>query len=145
MNQWHEVCLNNDKKNQIRMIVDGQNFVFFFAHKNNLYGTHEQHRVTFAKLVSPEFDEDPEGWEEDANFMAVNLSKAMMGKTSQHLFKKEDLSDIDVVASKEDVYDILQALAIDADPQQMATGTSMVAKTAPKDSKEPGIPLNQNK
>lgn len=146
MNSWDEACVSNDRENQIRMMIDGQNMVLFFLFDNELYGTQEPHRVTFAKMINPNEDEDPESWGDDANFMAVNLSRAVVGHPSQHMFKKKDASNIEVISNKEKVYDILSAIANEVSPDKIAASAKMLSKSIGGDdnNKKGKIALNQD-
>lgn len=142
LNLWDETNASNEKENQIRMMIDGQNFVLFFIYKDDIYGTHEPHRVTLAKLISPD-EEDTPGWKEDANFMAINLTRAMQGRPTQHMFKSKDVKDIEIVGNKEKIFDMLVTQAEDTPPQELETSAKLMKR--PKDDGKQGIPLNQDR
>ena len=129
MDIWDENLDKEEKKNQIRRLIDGDNFIFFFKNKDSIFGAPEESRVVFAKMKNP--DEDTaDGWLDDANFIAVNLMKAMMGDKITQMFSNKDLKKIKVI-DKDSIEDLLMkepskkpctALTIRQDPE----GTGMI-------------------
>lgn len=108
MQKWQtlwEASLNDTGKNKIRLLLDN-GMVLFFSYKNEIYGTQEPSRVTFAKLRDPN-DEDSVAWRQEATFTATNLFQAVQGKTSQVIFGVKDIPEIKVITNKDDVYNIL--------------------------------------
>ena len=59
-------------------------------------------RVTFAQIKNP-VDDLPDGWDDEATFMATNLSSLVSGSPVQSVFGKKDLSEIKVL-DNEDAY-----------------------------------------
>jgi hypothetical protein len=96
MDIWDENLDQEEKKNQIRRMVDGENLILFFKKDGDVFGAPEESRVVFARMKNPD-DETPEGWLDDANFIAVNLVKAMQGDKTTHMFSSKDLKSIKVV------------------------------------------------
>ena len=140
MTAWDEACISDAKRNQIAMMVEGQNFVLFFTHNGNVFGTHEPHRVTFARMKSPD-EETPAGWIEEANFMAVNLSKTITGQPTQQIFKAKDLKDIDIVPDKEAVFEILAKQASSITPQNLVAGIKQVMQSMSPQGKDSPVGL----
>lgn len=97
MDIWDENLDKEDKKNQIRRLVDGENLILFFKKDGDVFGAPEESRVVFARMKNPDDGETPEGWLDDANFIAVNLAKAMQGDKTTHMFSNKDLKSIKVV------------------------------------------------
>lgn len=104
---WDEYCENSNKMNQINMIVDGENFVMFFLSEGDIFAATEPNRVVFARMRQPDDGETPPQWVEDANFMAVNLTKTVLGSPTQQMFKFKDIDQIEVIPDKEKVKAIL--------------------------------------
>jgi hypothetical protein len=81
---------------KIDALLDGEGTVLYFQKDGDLFGTGEDSRVVFAKLKNPD-DELPEGWADDANFSADNLSKSLKGDECKHMFGKSDLDKIKII------------------------------------------------
>ena len=148
MDKWEDARLKEDKHNNINMLVDGQNFILFFAYKDKVYGTTEQHRVTFSKMLAPDEDTS-EAWLDDAKFMAFNLTDAIIGKPAQEIFYTNDVDDICIV-DKENVLEQLRSVADMVSAQQVSAGARTIAKFVrqyggPKEPVNPpgstGIPI----
>jgi len=151
LDKWDATCLQEKRDNQIRLLVDGQDFVLFFEFEDDIYATHEPHRVTFARMKSEDDEDDLDITK--AKFTAFNLSKAVSGKTAQDLFYMEDIPNIDVI-SKEEAMEKLSKQSKSVEPERIATGAKAIikalhrAKVADKpsgDPKDKGLPLNQIK
>lgn len=124
MDIWDENLDKEDKKNQIRRMVDGENLILFFKKDGDVFGAPEESRVVFARMKTP--DEDtPDGWLDDANFIAVNLVKALMGDKTTHMFSSKDLKSIKVV-DKDSVEGLLMKK-----PSKKAC-TSLVVRQSPE-------------
>lgn len=125
---------NNEKKNQINMMIDGENLILFFLHNKELYGAQEPSRVTLAKMIHPD-DEDPEGWIDDANFMAINLSRAVVGQPTQHMFKAVDVPNIKIVDDKDKVVQALLSISDNVPLKKISSSvrTLKVNKSIDKD------------
>lgn len=96
-------------KDQIKQILDGGDFVLFFKKGNEVFASNEQSRVVFATMKNPD-NELPKNWSKEANFMAIDLGKALEGYTVKKIFDKKDLKDIKIIDS-EDMYQLLLKLA----------------------------------
>ncbi len=91
-----------NKEEKIRNVIDGQNLILFFKNGDKLFGAPEESRVIFAKLKTPEDDEDmPTGWEKDANFSALDLMQAMNGSSAENLFSIKDMPNINIIDKSE--------------------------------------------
>jgi hypothetical protein len=88
--------IEDEELDRLKSLIDGDGLVLFFKKDGNYFGAGEDSRVVFARLKNPD-DETTDGWEEDANFVGVNLSKLAKGEPSQHVFGKDDIDDIKVV------------------------------------------------
>lgn len=104
---WNEYCDDEEKRRQIQLIVDVQNFVMFFVFNDEVFGATEPNRVMFAKMKSPGEEESSVDWIQDASFMATNLTKTVSGQPAQSMFKHKDIDNIEVLPDKEQVLDIL--------------------------------------
>jgi hypothetical protein len=94
-----------EKKNKVRRLVDGENFILFFQKNGEIYGAPEESRVVFAKMKNPDKD-TPDGWIDDANFIAINLMRAMLGDKITQIFSNKDLKTIKVL-DKDSIEDLL--------------------------------------
>jgi hypothetical protein len=104
---WESVVLNDEGRNKIRLMLDGGNLLFFFRFKNEIYGTNEAARVTYAKLRD---DDDPDAgpeWKKEANFTATNLNNAVKGRATQNIFSEKDVDEIKIIHNKEEVFQSL--------------------------------------
>ena len=151
LDKWDTAQIREEKHNQIRLLIDGQNFVMFFEKKNDIYGATEQHRVVFSKMVDPD-EETTDAWRDEAHFMAINLSQGVQGKPSQEIFYLDDLDEINVI-SKEQAFKELKEKAEEAEPKDVAAGAKAIlhvlrqakSKMMPPPQHSPGMPMNQGK
>jgi hypothetical protein len=95
MDIWDERCAR-ERDDLIKSFVHQPSFVIFFKKGDGLYGAPEESRLVFAKLKNPD-EEVPDGWADDASFMAVNLLKALGGERTHNVFGAGDLDDIEVM------------------------------------------------
>lgn len=123
---WDEYCEEDNKLNQINMLVDGQSFVMFFRYNGDIYAATEPNRVVFARMKHPDDGETPPQWLEDANFMAVNLTKTILGSPTQQMFKSKDIDQIEIVPDKEDVIAILAQQVTTMPAASVAAGMQSV-------------------
>ncbi len=100
------VIAEEEKANSIQQFIDSNGLILFFKKGSDFYGTGEDGRMAFARIKNPD-EEMPDGWEDEASFIAVNLSKTAEGEPSQHVFNKKDLKSIKVVDSNK----VIQQLA----------------------------------
>ena len=98
IDKWDEAV----DRQQIQDMIEGNNFVFFFKRKNEVFGAPEESRLTFAKMKTP--DEDtPEEWAKDATFAAINFNRALQGERVKSIFGQNDLREIKVIERDEAV------------------------------------------
>lgn len=90
------IWLEDDDANQIKTLLDGQDFVMFFKKDKYVYGASEDGRLVFAKMKHPD-EEVNKDWLKEATFMAVNLTKALDGDKVHSIFTKADLKKIKVI------------------------------------------------
>lgn len=76
-----------------KMLVDGQDFVFFFSCRDNIYGANENSRSVFSVMKNPM---DEPGYEA-MSFSATNLTNAMKGDPKEEIFIFKDISHIKVL------------------------------------------------
>lgn len=97
LNAWNEEEKTTDK---IKTLIDGQDFVMFFKKGNNVYGAGEDSRLTFARMKHPD-EETTEDWVKEANFIGINLSKAISGDKVHNIFSEKDLKEIKIIDKNE--------------------------------------------
>jgi hypothetical protein len=102
---WIENEADEDHKRQIQTLLGTEEFVMFFKKDGGapggfVYGGTEDSRLTFAKIKNPDEDTSDE-WVKDANFMAVNLTKALKGSKVHNLFSKKDIKSIEIIDREE--------------------------------------------
>lgn len=97
MDIWDE----NLKMEKVKSMIDG-NLVLFFGKDNEFFGCPEESRLVFAKIKSPDEDDD-KTWADEAAFLAYNLSKALNddNEVPKRLFYKKDLNDIKIIDREE--------------------------------------------
>jgi hypothetical protein len=98
LNLW-EKHLNNDFSDKIKSLLDGNELILFFIKDDEVYGTDEDNRVTFARIMHPTADDGKE-WAKEANFGAFNLTKALNGNKSKSIFGLKNAKEITVVDRK---------------------------------------------
>lgn len=86
----------DDEANKINNFADSHGLVLFFKKGEEYFGASEDARVVFAKLKKPD-DDVNDGWEDEANFSAINLTKLVNGNISQHVFSKNDIKNIKIM------------------------------------------------
>ena len=130
---WNE---SEEVRNQIKILLDGQNLVMFFKKGDSIYGCPEESRITYAIMKNPD-DETSDKWIDDANFMAMNLNKALMGAKVHNIFANKDIGEIKVL-DKSKVEDALVDLAA-------ALGKELKAeKLAPKPDQPSNTPTSKS-
>jgi hypothetical protein len=97
---WVENEADEDHKRQIQTLLSTEEFVMFFKKDGSIYGGTEDSRLTFAKIKNPD-EETSDEWVKDANFMAVNLTKALKGSKVHNLFSKKDVKTIEIIDREE--------------------------------------------
>jgi hypothetical protein len=97
MNLWEEA----ESSVKIDSLIQNNELVLFFKKEGIIYGSSESGRVTFAKMKNPDKDL-PDGWLEEANFVAYDLERAMKGQKIQRVFSHKDLKEIKIL-DEEDV------------------------------------------
>jgi hypothetical protein len=96
MNLWEEV----ESSVKIDSLIQNNELVLFFKKEGTIYGSPESGRVTFAKMKNPD-DDLPEGWLEEANFVAYDLERAMKGQKVQRVFNHADLKKMKILDEEE--------------------------------------------
>lgn len=103
---WQE-HLQEEKRNRLRMLLDGSNLLFFFRYKGDIYGASEASRVTYAKLKDPQDEDNTLAWRKEVNFTATNLNRCIDGEDNQTVFSNKDLKDIHVMSDKSQIEKML--------------------------------------
>jgi len=152
LDKWDNVCLNEKRHNNIKLLVDGQNFMFFFLLDGDVYATHEPERVAFARMKAGD-DEEGDLNLDDANFTAFNLSKALSAKPTREIFYIEDVPKVNVLTKDETTAKLISQ-SEEIEPERIASGTKaimnvlsqMKSEPQPPSSKpaDPGQPLHQD-
>jgi len=103
LDEWDVFCAEEELKDKIHSLLDSPSFVFYFTRGKDIYGAPEESRVTFARMKTK--DEDmPEGWEDEATFMGINLTKVVRNEGgNQSVFSNKDLKKIKII-DKEKAY-----------------------------------------
>ena len=139
LNLQHFITLWNESeevRNQIKILLDGQNLVMFFKKGDSIYGCPEEGRITYAIMKNPD-NETSDKWVNDANFMAMNLNKALMGAKVYNIFSNKDVKEIKVL-DKSKVEDSLVDLAT-------ALGKELKAeKISPKPDQPSNTPTSKS-
>lgn len=92
LDQWDEVA----PAFQAKTLCESNGLVLFFKKGKSVYGAPESSRLTFAKLKQAD-EEVPDGWKDEANFVAFDLGKAMKGEKIQVMFGSKDLKGLKVI------------------------------------------------
>jgi len=98
--QYQALWDESQRKDKIKALVGSNNLVLYFKKGDSIYGAPENSRVVFAKMKNPDEEVD-KGWLEEANFMAINLEKALEGRTQQEVFKHSDLKSLKIISQEE--------------------------------------------
>src|SRR5581483_4126086 len=81
------MLLEKNKKearhNKVKSIIDGKNLIMFFKKNGSIFGAPEESRIVFARMKNP--DETPDDWDDEANFNAFDLIKALSGDATENL------------------------------------------------------------
>ena len=85
---------------QISALLNGQEFVMFFEKDKSVYGADEDARLVFARIKNPD-KETTKDWVKEANFMAINLTKALTGDKVHNMFSKADIKKIKILDEEE--------------------------------------------
>lgn len=110
LQRWHDLWQEgaaDEKRNRVKMILDGSNVIFFFLYKGDLYGASESGRVTFAKMLDKKDPDNTKGWRKEATWTATNLYQSVDGKKNQTILGEKDLKDIKVIGDKDKVEELL--------------------------------------
>lgn len=109
MDIWDAYLLESDNEATIRNLIDQNSLIMFFKKDNDYFGCGEDGRIIFAKMKNPDKDL-PEGWEDEASFTAVNISKMLRGEPSQQVLDYNSIKKLKVV----DAEDVVKKLKDDA-------------------------------
>ena len=102
MNFKEFVLKEEESENAVRTLLDAQDLIFFFKKDKEIFGANEESRLIFAKLKEKK-EKDNKNWQNEASFLATNLSKAVNGEKSKSVFSKKDLNKISII-NKEDAF-----------------------------------------
>lgn len=106
LDKWSVILEDEERANRIKLLIDGQNFIFFFLHNGKIYAGSENSRLTFATMKNPSDDDQAV---DEMNFSATCLLDALMGRPTERIFFHKDLDIIDVIKDKEKVFDMLMS------------------------------------
>lgn len=91
-----ETDVQRQREGQAKMLVYGQNFIFFFLFNGSIYGGGEEARLSYAAMKSNSDDGN-----EEMVFSARNLSSELEGKPKDDFFTIKDIEEIDIVKNHE--------------------------------------------
>jgi hypothetical protein len=106
MHVWDEAV----DRQQIQDMIDGNNFVFFFKKKNEIFGAPEESRLIFAKIKNPD-EEASKEWVKEASFAAVNFNRALQGEKIKNIFGEKDINDIKIMEKEEAINSLTKIAA----------------------------------
>ena len=96
MDLWDE----SQEMDKVEAMLSANQLILFFKKNGNMYGAPESSRLVFARMKNPDKD-TPKTYVDEANFMAVNLTKAVQGEEEKVVFGKSDLKDIKIIDQDE--------------------------------------------
>lgn len=106
MDIYDDFIVEEEEANKLNDFIDGNGLILFFKKGDSYFGAGEDSRVVFARLKNP--DEDtPSGWEDDASFTAINLTKLANGEPAQHVFDRNDIKKMKIM-DRDKVIDALR-------------------------------------
>jgi hypothetical protein len=126
MDCWEEARAREDLAGQIQNLVDGPSYILFFTKTGDVFGAPEESRVVFSRLKNPEEGED--WFDDDANFMATNLSGIIRGGGSQCVFGKGDMKAIKIIDKDQAAERLLRLAEKDPEPSKTAQVIRIVAR-----------------
>ena len=132
---WDE-NVDSMAKDQIKSLLDGGNFVFFFKRGDDLFGCPESSRIIYATMKQPDEETSP-SFIKEANFIGINITKALEGYSVRTLFDHKDIKKIKVIDSDE-AYKILVKKA----DQNARMNLTKVIRELPNDDED--IPKSAN-
>ena len=100
MERWNSLW-GESTKNNIKLLLDNSDFIFFFKCDGKIFGTGEQGRLIFAKMKDTEDADNTEAWRKEASFTASDLTELLAGKQNQHVFGEKEIEDIEVLDKDE--------------------------------------------
>lgn len=97
MDLWDQNLALNELSDKVNMLVNSPSFICFVEKGGDIYGLTEDGRVTLARLKTGDPDMT-KGWEDDASFMGINLSKLVRHESSpQSVFSGKDIKKIKII------------------------------------------------
>lgn len=115
-----------DMKDKVKSMIEGQGFVLFFKKDDDIYGSTEDGRMVFASLKTPDKDL-PKGWEKEASFTAFNLSKTLRKENPETIFSYKDLPKIKVLDNEAATKELLkQGKSIKGDVNSIKTNIRLL-------------------
>jgi len=94
--------IKDEIEKKIRALIEGSGFLMFFQFNNEIFGTGEDGRIVFARIKHPNKDE-VDGWNKEASFSALNLTRLLDGHGTRSIFAKKDLSKIQVMDAEKTI------------------------------------------
>lgn len=126
MDIWDDVLARENLNQQITNLVDHGPLIMFFTKNKDVYGAPEESRVIFAHMKDP--DDDDYNDDNDAHFVATNLSAVIRGDGTQCVFGKKDINSIKIIP-KENAKKRLRRLAARThEPSKVAHTIKIIAK-----------------
>ena len=106
--------------------------MLFFEKDKTIFGAPEESRLVFARMKNPEKGDD--AWAKSANFIGLDLNKAVSGEKSQNVFSAADLKKIRVIDEREVISRLARIKS--ADNQAIPVGADIPHPEVPE--AEPG-------
>lgn len=89
---WTAWVIREGQEDRVHTLLDGNGLLMFFKKDGDYFGAPEESRLTFAKMKNPEGDRM-----DDASFVAINLTRTVMGEPTKVIINKKDLKKIKIV------------------------------------------------
>lgn len=108
-----DALVREELDDKIRTLVNSPGFILFFKKGEEIFGAPEDSRVAFARLKNPDDHGD-----DDIDFMAFNLTRALRGEGPHTIFGKKDLKKIHVLDREDAEKKLLSQAAEATEPRK---------------------------
>jgi len=98
---WDENLLE-EEDDLIQTVAEHPGLMLFFKKGDGVFAGPEESRVIFAKLKG-EDEEITDDWKDEANFVALDLIKALAGENAPCLFSNKDMPEIEIMTEPKNV------------------------------------------
>lgn len=94
MDKWDTYQETSGKKQQIKAFFDQNDLIMFFTYEGDVYGSPEESRLVFARMVAKELPSD-------TTFVAYDLEKTLEGDEVLKTFSKKDFKKMHIIPVEE--------------------------------------------